>query len=225
MKRRAFPRCYRRVLWTMSALVGVVVAWTFHYGKVNDPLNDSSEGGPTKPSRMWEALEEKAIGGNSESLTRHRQLRSFPIMRSSPERMPPRIKQHITAVTGAPLESLELETTQRIHRSDGDVWIVNGRNVTCLVHGALACTTMADFSARGISLGTAKSSKNAGGPPRDFSLLGLAPSWVKEVQIIIGSKERQRRIPVRHGVYSMRSEVPSFVTGFCGGESQACRHP
>jgi hypothetical protein len=170
---------------------------------------------------MWEALEKKAKAGPSQASARRRQMRSFPIMRSVPEGMPSSMEGHIRVTTGAPPAGLNTRTAQRLHTSDGDVWIVNGRSTTCIVKGALACTTTADFAAHGLVLGMAKSSKRAGGPPRDFQLLGLAPKWVRAVQVTIG--RAMRRIPVRFNAYAMRSDVPSFVVGFCKGMHQACQ--
>lgn len=209
-----------------AALTVVIGGVVWFLGRSHgDPSSESkpSIGKQAMASAMWPALEDESSGPPTRALARRRLRQNFRVMRGSSERMSVRLAAHIEAMAGASPNSLELESAQRIMKGGRPLWIVNGREITCIFQGALACTTTADFADHGLVVGMASSQGKGSSRPRDFRILGVAPSWVAAVQVRVGSRNTWR-IPVRSNVYGMRSAAPSFVVGFCGATAaQTCR--
>lgn len=208
-------------------LVGILATtgWLLQSNEDQDQTTTSSQShdmGVSGPSSMGLAIERKASTGPPQGVVERRQKRNFPVMRGSAEEMPSGMGAHIAATFGAAANSLDLRSAQRLSAPGGGIWIVNGRKITCIAQRAFACTGAADFAVRGLVIGAAKSSTQASGHPRDFHIVGLAPSWVDTVQVMIGTR-RIQRIPTQGGVYAMDSKVPIFVVGFCKGPHRNCR--
>jgi hypothetical protein len=182
-------------------------------------------------SVMWRGLVRRAAADASQT-TEQRELRAFSVMRGSSERMPVGTVAHLRSTVGAPPGSFDLRDTQRAHTAHGNLSIVNGqgkgRGVTCIVqrvHGYVGCTTTADFVEHGLALGIAKSPAAFGGNPRSFYVLGVAPDWVKSVEVKMGANARLS-VPVRGNAYTTPpASVPVLVERFCRRMGEECQSP
>ncbi len=192
----------------------------------------AAKGAATRASPMWRNLRSQAAAGALATGTRLSELRTFSVMRGAPEPMPAGTDLHIRSTVGAPSGSFELEDAQRLHTSDGSLTIVNGkgsgRGITCIVQGSrgyVGCTTTAEFAVHGLALGIAKSPGVPGGHPREFYVLGVAPDWVKSVELRIGAG-RTQNVPVRGNAYTTGpAKAPVFVERFCRSDGGGCKRP
>jgi hypothetical protein len=179
------------------------------------------EGSHSSPA--WRALERRAKTESSPPSDRRRLLLNFPAMRSPHERMSLSTRMHINETIGAPPDGLDPNSAQHVDTPSGGIWVVSGKYITCMLQGnlgSLACDTSAAFSRQGLALGTAKPPKRDGGSPRDFQVLGIAPVWVRSVQVQIG--DHARAVAAQDGMYTRRANVPIIIKRFCRRVTQAC---
>jgi len=147
------------------------------------------------------------------------------------ERLPSSLADRLRSAMNGRSAIPRLDGSQRLETREGTVWLANGRDagqaVTCMVmerSGALSCGKMATFLRHGLVLGTAMSSEWDRDVPRDFHLLGVAPDWVKAVEVSVGGTVT-RRLPVREHFYASRAAVPIFLKQFCASRHGECQRP
>jgi hypothetical protein len=190
--------------------------------------SNTGAGAMPKTSAMWNAMSADAAGRRDQLSTQRRFRREFFIARSPTELLPKPVDQYLRATLGAPPGSFALGTAQHVRSLSGEIWVIHGKRkgsgITCIVQGAdgyVGCTSSSDFAARGLALGMARPSRQGSNRPQDFQLMGIAPDWVKTVQVRVGSRTVWA-IPVRGSIYSLRAKAPMFVERFCNRD-QWCK--
>jgi hypothetical protein len=158
-------------------------------------------------------------------------VNSMALMFGHPERMSSAMAKHIGSAIDIPTSNLLLQDSQRISAADEVIWLVTGGDaggpIACMARaplGAVVCGRATDFERQGLVLGTAKSSQADKDVPQDFKLLGVAPDWVKAVEVLVGSTTT-RQLPVRNHVYIAQADVPIFVKRLCGPPHHPCQEP
>lgn len=165
--------------------------------------------GAAAPDSGLEELQKKAETGPSPVVSRRGERRAFQIMQGRFERMSPRMKGLIETTFGTRHTGLQLDRAQYARTEDGGIWIVDGKNITCLVqasHGALACGTTAEVVDNGLVLGLYAAPERATESTRRFVVLGIAPDWAKVARLKVGSTIRA--VAVRGNSYASHAGTP-----------------
>lgn len=188
---------------SLALAVGLflVLAGSLHHPGDSPPR---SAGVPVGPHGVWNGLEGRARGSRASNLAAEH--RAFEVLRSHGEAIPIQTKSRIRSVVGATGKSFALEETQLVHTSEGNLWIVSGSNVVCLVEaagGALACDPAGAFVKDGLTLGTVDPLDQASGRPGHFLVFGVAPDWAKRARLLVGS--RSREVPIKGNIFALRS--------------------
>jgi hypothetical protein len=191
------------VLALAVALVATGAVWRLVSGA--GEASDTTRSVVAAPhAGIWRRLQ----SGPSATVARRAERRRFRLMRGPVEAMPMSLQTRVKAVLGAP-SSARFARTQLAQTHAGGVWVVELEKATCLVQagsGAAACDSTAGFVRRGIVLGLFEPPTPAGGPPRGFLVLGIAPDWARTVALGVGN--RVRRVRVHGNVYELRASKP-----------------
>lgn len=163
--------------------------------------------------------------GRSQAHVFAAQRASYAVFRSPAETPPSAVLARLSDVLEVPRRTLDATSAQLLRSPLGGLWIVNGRQgVTCIVQAeglGLTCSATRDFLRRGLSLGVFAAPPSEQVLPESFLLLGVAPDWVRGVNLRIGALSQTQ--PVVNNIYARRAAVPVMVAGLEGEEGKRSR--
>lgn len=167
------------------------------------------------------------LASQRRSLSRREITSAYAVLHSSPEPVPARMAAHIEKTLGAPPGSFQIEEAQYASTRGGSVWVLIGsRNIMCLVQagrGALICAPASIAVRRGLSIGLFAVPRRPGQRPHNYLLLGIAPDWVRNVQLRVANAAQS--VAVRRNTYALRANAPILIERFCGVAHQRCKTP
>jgi hypothetical protein len=138
---------------------------------------------------------------------------SYRLLRGPEEKAPSFIKSKVQANINTHVAVNKL-SSHHIPTPLGAVWVVvteaAEESVTCLVaesSGSSSCASTRIAAQAGLALGASPS-----GQVQKALLIGLAPDWVRSVQVKVVGQESQM-LPVRHNVFSARAQAPILLRG------------
>jgi len=127
-----------------------------------------------------------------------------------PKAMRYRIRQNLGNISAL---GLNFKTSHYVTTSMGiSVWIVNGRDVTCLFRersAASSCRTRVAAEREGIWLGTYSTSKARPGQPVDYLAVGVAPGTVNSV--VVGTGTTRKTLHLKAHAWALRGRNPIYL--------------
>jgi hypothetical protein len=137
--------------------------------------------------------------------------RGFRLWRAPGATPPAALRRKVLATLGAPAGA-RFEDARYVRTARGGIWVADAGRVTCLIQaarGAVICDATARVARRGLMLGVY--SVAAGGRPKDFLVLGIAPDGAGHARLRVGG--RVRRVVVRDNAYAAGAEEPIGLAG------------
>jgi hypothetical protein len=135
------------------------------------------------------------------------------LTQSPPVRLPAAVRNQIVSALGPRSAAVRPFRTQHIATPQGDLWLVDGREQSCLIEGGkggITCASNHLVRRYGLAVGIGDAPTQPGGKPHNFLLLGIAPDSIHRVLLKIGAGTQE--VPVRHNVYTHRANVPIVIS-------------
>lgn len=138
-------------------------------------------------------------------------LPPLAVTKGRPEPMPAAMRGAVENTIGlAPELHLRFARSQLIRAPGGqDLWLVEGRGVTCLFRagvGTSTCQTTAATRQGGAQIAVSLPPRAGSSQPSGFLLVGVAPNWARAIRVLIGNQRVY--VPIHHHVYEARRTNP-----------------